>query len=285
MHDIIKKASIIIVPLLVMFAVSWAVSYLIENKKDIFTTRPAVTASKKDEKQDVQEPVMKKAPTVVIEASAVKAAPSSIPAVVVDPSHGGDDPGFIGHNGAVESQANLQFAFMLARELRMRGIRVYLTRTEDKNLPVEKRISYVNEIKPLLYISINCAYSDIRTIKGMELFAFTPEQKGDEIELLENSFYEAYEGRYLPKTEDAMALEQRVSREIKKSLDLPYRSTLERKFFKNMAIAPSTAGLSLFIAYISSPDDIKKLSNPKYMDKKAEAVAEAVEKGLSLRVE
>jgi len=82
-----------------------------------------------------------------------------------------------------------------------------------------------------------------------------------------------------------MALEQRVSREIKKVLELPYRATLERKFLKNMAIDPSSAGLAIFIAYISSPDDVKKLSNIKFMEKRAGLVAEAIEKGLSLGVQ
>ncbi len=282
LYRVFKRASLLLIPLVLILFFAIGLSYFLENRKTIFTTRPLSLI--KTKAADI---------SVKVTAAEVKLKPkdigvaennSSIPSVVIDPAHGGDDTGFVGYHGAVESQTNLQFAFMLARELRMKGVRVFLTRTDDKNVSIEKRIEYVKETKPLLYLSVNCAYSGIKTIRGMELFAFTPEQIGDEFENSENNYYEAYEGRYLPKTEETMVLEQRVARGLKKDLELPYKSGLERKFLKLLAVDPQTAGLSIFIGYISNIDDVKKLSNPKIMEKMAQIVAESIEKSLSLNV-
>jgi len=169
-HRVIKRAALLIIPLLLVLISALGINYLLEHKKDIFTTRPV---SVKAQDPVNAEPVIKAEPQQKQEPLAVKEKPSSIPVVVIDPAHGGDDAGHVGYHGAVEAQANLQFAFMLARELRMKGIRVYLTRTDDKNLSLDKRINYSNELKPLLHLSINCAYSSISTISGMEIFAFT----------------------------------------------------------------------------------------------------------------
>ena len=281
MHFVFKRASFFIVPLILILIFSLAISYLIEHKKNIFFTKKVekVVSSPKKE--------LKIVPAKIGVSPKIEPAtlPSSIPTVVIDPAHGGEDTGFIGYRGAEEAQSNLQFAFMLAKELRMKGVRVYLTRMEDKNLSLDKRIDFVKQVEPLLYVSINCAYSSIKTIKGMEIFSFTSEQDGDEFENLENSSYEAYEGRYLPKTENAIALEQRISREIKRGLDLPYKSALERKFLKQLAIEPQVAGISIFIGYISNPEDVKKISNLKLMDSTAQSIAGAIDKGLSLSMQ
>ena len=281
LYRVLKRASFLLIPLVVILFFAIGLSYFLENRKTIFTTVDVKLKSvdpKPNSKQikDVVAPVRTAMNRQETDGN------SSIPSVVIDPAHGGDDTGFVGYHGAIESQTNLQFSFMLARELRMKGVRVFLTRTDDKNVSIEKKIEYVKGIKPLLYLSINCAYSSIKTIRGMELFAFTPEQAGDEFENSENNYYEAYEGRYLPKTEESMVLEQRVARGLKKDLDLPYKSGLERKFLKLLAVDPQTAGLSLFIGYISNIDDVKKLSNPKSMEKMAQLVAESIEKSLSL---
>ena len=282
MQRVFKKASLFIIPLLLILFFAVGVSYLLEHKKDIFTTKPKVEV---EVPVDVDVKVKVKDPVKTTEKAVTVQTNPSIPSVVIDPAHGGDDTGFVGHHGSVEAQTNLLFSFMLARELRMKGIRVFLTRTEDKNVPIAKRIEYSSQIKPLLFLSINCAYSGIKTIRGIELFAFTPEQKADEFENSENSYYETYEGRYLPRSEDAMVLEQRVAKGLKQALDLPYKSGLERKFLKQLSVDPQTAGLSLYIGYISNIDDVKKLSNSKFMEKMAQVVADSIEKSISLSVQ
>ena len=56
------------------------------------------------------------------------------PVIVLDAGHGGEDPGKIGINGALEKDVNLQITMRLARLLQQNGYHVILTRNEDKGL-------------------------------------------------------------------------------------------------------------------------------------------------------
>jgi N-acetylmuramoyl-L-alanine amidase len=203
--------------------------------------------------------------------------------VVLDPTHGGDDAGSIGYKSAVESNLNLQFAFKLARALRMRGVKVYLTRMDDVNVPVDTRFNEAVKRSPNMFLSINCSYSDIRSLRGMELYGFTPiqgQEDDSKIENIKNRFYDKYEGSYVTKAQGAMVVENRVSLAIKEGLDLPYRSGLERKFFKFMAMPANVPTLGIFIGYISNAEDVERLENEKYIDDITERLAASIENGL-----
>jgi N-acetylmuramoyl-L-alanine amidase len=56
--------------------------------------------------------------------------------IVIDPGHGGDDPGMIGmKHETIEKELNLSTSFFLEDELRNRGARVLMTRTKDEERP------------------------------------------------------------------------------------------------------------------------------------------------------
>ena len=191
--------------------------------------------------------------------------------VVLDPTHGGDDAGSIGYQSAVESNLNLQFAFKLARALRMKGVKVYLTRMEDTNPSFETRIKESVKRAPNIFLSINCSFSDIKSLRGMEIYGYTPADAEED---------KVAKGAQLTKTQDSMFVENKVSLAIKEELDLPYKSGLERKNLKLIELPPDIPTLALFIGYISNPDDVEKLENEKYVDKLTERLSNAIEKGL-----
>ena len=188
--------------------------------------------------------------------------------VVLDPTHGGDDVGNIGYKSAVESNLNLQFAFKLARALRMRGVKVYLTRMDDVNIPMDTRFREAEKRNPNLFLSINCSYSDVRSLKGMELYGFAPTgtEKGT------------------AKTQSSMIVENRVSLAIKEDLALLSRSELERKYLEFLATPPYIPTLGLFIGYISNTQDVEQLEDTKYVDALTERIAASIEKGLQKKL-
>lgn len=55
----------------------------------------------------------------------------SLPTVVIDPGHGGEDGGAVGINGCIEKELNLEIALILHDLLEASGIRVVMTRTDD----------------------------------------------------------------------------------------------------------------------------------------------------------
>ena len=98
--------------------------------------------------------------------------------VVIDAGHGGDDPGKVGVNGALEKDINLQIAKRVETYLEKNGIQVIMTREEDvaeesKRGDMEKRVSLINEVKPIITVSIHQnSYSDAG-VKGAQVFYYT----------------------------------------------------------------------------------------------------------------
>ncbi|MEI6093523.1 MAG: N-acetylmuramoyl-L-alanine amidase [bacterium] len=240
-------------------------------KTDISTeqkiTENKIVANISDAKE--KEPINKKVIT------------DSYPTIVVDPTHGGDDLGNVGVNSVVESHINLQVAFKLARALRMKGIKVFLTRMDDYNVALDKKFKDAEKHDPILFLSINCAYSDKKGLRGAEIYGFTPEAVNTELETNSNKSYEFYEGVYVPKTQEAMLLENKVSSSIKKELDLPYKSRLERRFLKVLALSAGLPTIAVFVGYISNNDDAKFLSSEKQIDEWTEKLAKAIESGIT----
>ena len=75
--------------------------------------------------------------------------------VVLDPGHGGSEPGAIGFNGLSEKELNLAVARMAATELRAHGYSVLLTRTTDVRMPVVVRSEIARAVDPYVFVSIH----------------------------------------------------------------------------------------------------------------------------------
>jgi len=91
--------------------------------------------------------------------------------IVIDPGHGGKDPGAIGPDGLEEKNVVLKVAKRLAKILRKKlGCQVILTRKRDVFLPLEERTAIANADKADLFISIHANSSPNRYARGVETF-------------------------------------------------------------------------------------------------------------------
>jgi N-acetylmuramoyl-L-alanine amidase len=92
--------------------------------------------------------------------------------VVLDPGHGGQDPGAVGTRGTLEKDVNLQVSLLLAQLLADEGVTVLMTRKTDTALSLERRVQVANGAGCDLFISIhsNSAGGDRRTQGYMVLF-------------------------------------------------------------------------------------------------------------------
>ena len=103
--------------------------------------------------------------------------------IVVDPGHGGIDPGSIGYKTKVkESDLNLKISMMLAERLREIGVRVVLTRTDDNSLAtgitgkrfkkedMKLRKAMIDQIRPNMVISIHMNSYTNHTLRGAKVF-------------------------------------------------------------------------------------------------------------------
>jgi N-acetylmuramoyl-L-alanine amidase len=112
-------------------------------------------------------------------ASAVAAAPEVTagprkPVVVLDPGHGGSNPGAQGVIPDLrEKHVTLALANLVAARLRSHGIDVTMTRTTDRTLTLRQRVDTANKLAADLFVSIHANASPTRTQRGYETFVLT----------------------------------------------------------------------------------------------------------------
>ncbi|MGB0621965.1 MAG: N-acetylmuramoyl-L-alanine amidase [Myxococcota bacterium] len=90
--------------------------------------------------------------------------------VVVDPGHGGRDPGALGVDGLREKDVNLGIARALATQLRARGFDVVLTREDDRALPLEERSAIAESAGGDVFVSIHANASRRKGTRGIEIY-------------------------------------------------------------------------------------------------------------------
>lgn len=112
--------------------------------------------------------------------------------VVVDPGHGGDDPGMIGVGGLKEKGINLTVSMELKAALEQQGFVVVMTREEDKGLydnvshnkkaqDMQRRISLINEANPVLTVSIHQNSYPDASVRGPQVFYYKDSQEGEQL--------------------------------------------------------------------------------------------------------
>jgi N-acetylmuramoyl-L-alanine amidase len=91
--------------------------------------------------------------------------------VAIDPGHGGEDPGAIGHRRLQEADVALSIAKKLKAQLDlMPGISSVLTRTADYFIPLRKRIEIARRYQADILISLHCNASRDRDATGTEIY-------------------------------------------------------------------------------------------------------------------
>jgi len=93
--------------------------------------------------------------------------------VVIDPGHGGKDPGAVGRTGSAEKDITLKVGLMLRQLLADRlGTQVIMTRDRDVFLELEERTTFANRNNADLFVSIHVNSHGQRGIRGVEVYHF-----------------------------------------------------------------------------------------------------------------
>ncbi|HHU73239.1 MAG TPA: N-acetylmuramoyl-L-alanine amidase CwlD [Clostridiales bacterium] len=112
--------------------------------------------------------------------------------IVIDPGHGGRDPGKVGVNGALEKDVNLSIALKLKDLLEQNDITVVMTRTEDvglysesdsnkKNADLRKRVEIIHSCKANLAVSIHQNSFQEEYVKGAQVFYHAQSTEGKKL--------------------------------------------------------------------------------------------------------
>lgn len=109
--------------------------------------------------------------------------------IVIDPGHGGRDPGKVGVNNCLEKDINLSIAFLLKDMLEQEGVTVIMTREEDiglysesdpnkKRADLNNRVSIINSSGAQLAVSIHQNSFTEGSVKGAQVFYYAKSEQG-----------------------------------------------------------------------------------------------------------
>lgn len=181
------------------------------------------------------------------EETSIQDSPSSLEqyTIVLDPGHGGKDPGAIGLENVAEKDVILSTSEVVAQHLRDAGATVILTRTEDEFLPLDERIRISNINQTDAFISIHYNAFPILTVRGM------------------STYY--YAGGNDQK------LAQHIHASLIESVNLPDRG-IQQADYKVLRENRDLAVL-IELGFITNPDDFSEIHSPEYKNQVGEAIA------------
>lgn len=178
--------------------------------------------------------------------------------IVIDPGHGGKDPGAISKNGTKEKDVNLQVSIKTRDLLRDIGYDVRMTREDDTFIGIYDRAHFANNNNADLFISFHAnAYPNNNAIKGVEVL-YCPALKGDKNEEDQYPFAKSILDYYLKGTGAA-------DRGIRQRADLPV---------VRMTKMPAVL---LEIGYLTNEEEEKLITNENYQNKIADSVVKGIE--------
>ena len=103
-------------------------------------------------------------------------------AIVIDPGHGGDDSGVRGVGGVEEKQLTLDVARRLRTLIETRlGIRVILTRDEDRTVSLDERTAVANNSKADLFLGLHFNAAPTQGVGGAEVFHLRLDRQGESV--------------------------------------------------------------------------------------------------------
>jgi N-acetylmuramoyl-L-alanine amidase len=114
--------------------------------------------------------------------------------IVIDPGHGGIDPGAMGHQGLKEKDVSLDIAWKLRDKLTRTGrYRVLLTREEDRKVYLKDRVAFAKDNNADLFISIhaNALPTEASSLNYVETYYFGPYSDKRSLEIAEKENHDS----------------------------------------------------------------------------------------------
>jgi N-acetylmuramoyl-L-alanine amidase len=215
--------------------------------------------------------------------------------LVLDPGHGGSDPGALGPS-IVEKEVTLDIALHMAALLEgSKGVRVKLTRTTDVFLPLEDRVTFAREAKADLFVSIHADHAPNKLARGLSVYTLSEtasdtlagalaeqENKAGQVAGLDLShtdkqvaaiLFDLTARRTMNTAQRAKAAFIRLIQPQWRLLENPMRAA-------NFVVlrSPDIPSMLIETGFLSNPDDARMLTKPTQRTKVAHAMANQLAK-------
>ena len=227
-------------------------------------------------------------------AEAVAAAPPQKPLIVIDPGHGGIDPGALGSN-AMEKNITLAMAKQLRQNLLATGrFRVVLTRDKDVFIPLRDRFKIARDKGADLFISLHADSNPSTMARGASVYTLSDKASDTEAEALaaKENKSDVIAGVDLSKENQTVTgilidLAQRETTNMSSRFaailvnDLRNDTMMLQNShrFAGFAVlkAPDVPSVLLEMGYVSSGADERLLTDPRHQKKLAGSITRAIE--------
>lgn len=248
----------------------------------------------------VKSKIRNQSPAPVVRKDTQKGGPTI---VVIDPGHGGIDPGAIGKGKTKEKDIVLQFAKRLKKKIdALPNTKAYLTRSSDRFIKLSERVAFAQRREADLFISIHAdAHSD-RRVSGGSVYVLSEKSsdreaarlarnadKGDiiaginfkeESSEVRNILLDLTQRETLNKSS---LLAQNIITDLKKTIKVRNKS---RPLFAGFRVlkAPEIPSVLVELAYISNPTEERRLRSRRHQEKVATAITRGVRRFISKHV-
>ena len=215
--------------------------------------------------------------------------------VALDPGHGGEDPGATGANGSFEKNVVLKIAQRLRGKLEGEpNMRVFMTRDDDFFVPLNVRVQKARRAQADLFVSVHADAFINRDARGSSVFALSEggassaaarwiaakENDADLIGGINVSARDQQLARVLldlsttAQINDSLKLGRAVLEHIGKINKL-HKGDVEQASFAVLK-APDIPSILVETAFISNPEEERRLNDDAYQDKLADAIVAGI---------
>jgi N-acetylmuramoyl-L-alanine amidase len=270
---------------------------LVEGRKD------AVEPLKLDAEPKAQElPTKKAEPAPAPEAPEIRTTRKSgkpivdrLVTITLDPGHGGEDPGAVGRRGTYEKNVTLAVAKRLKTRIDAEpNMRAVLTRDSDFFVPLQMRVQKARRVQSDLFLSIHADAWVKPDARGSSVFVLSERgasstqarllaQRENEADLVGGVNLSAKD-LFLARTlldlsqtatiSDSLKLGKYLLGELG-SVNTLHKTSVEQAGFAVLK-APDIPSALIETAFISNPDEERRLNDDAYQDKLADAIVRGV---------
>jgi len=221
----------------------------------------------------------------------------SVMSIVLDPGHGGKDPGAVGKTlKAQEKMINLAVALklktMLENEL---GLKVLMTRSDDRFVSLGERTRFANENKADLFVSVHTNAAVSRSGYGVETYylATSVNSSSRAVEALENNVVDLYEEAGAKQKYDALAF---ILSDLSQAEHLENSNILAGLVQQNLVFGTKTMdrgvnqadfyvlrgafmpAILVELGFITNQNEEAKLVTPQYQERLARTIFEGIKR-------
>jgi N-acetylmuramoyl-L-alanine amidase len=211
-------------------------------------------------------------------------------AIVIDPGHGGDDPGTKGAGGALEKDITLIIARRLKGALETRlGVRVLLTRDADQNVASDQRAAVANNNKADLFVSLHVDASFRPSTAGAEVSYLGLEGYGPEAQRASQSSaeslpvigggsrqidmvpWELAQARYI---DESAAFAKAIDGALRQRVPMAPRALQQGPF--RVLIGANMPAVLVELGFLSNPQQEKMLMSDEYQNTLVQAIVDGI---------